>query len=225
MPNAPALPLAHLLHRMPLFATLSEPQLALLLTGATKHRYRRDDRILTRGVANRHLLVMLSGKAAETTGVTDQGVVLFRYLHPNDHFGESSLIDGLPCSAHVQCLQAADVLAIEGRQFAQALVANPTFAMALLHDLTQRLRRANQRIGDLALGSVSERTVRALAEASAGVDGDHLLVGKVSPTEIARMVGATRETVTRVIRDLQRSGQLVRAGSGGMLLRREGAAA
>lgn len=221
---SPALPLAHLLHRIPLFATLSEPQLAQLLNGATKHRYRRDDRILTRGVANRHLLVMLSGKAAETTGVTEQGVVLFRYLQPKDHFGDISLIDGLPCSAHVQCLQAADVLAIEGRQFAQALVANPTFAMALLHDLSQRVRRANQRISDLALGSVSERTLRALAAMSAGEHGDHLLVGKVSPTEIARMVGATRETVTRVMRDLQRSGQLVRGGSG-LLLRREVVAA
>ena len=174
---------------------------------------------------NGNQYVLLSGRLRETTGTTDQGVVLFRYLNPGDHFGECGLIDGLPSAAHVECATAADVLAIDGGQFASVMGDSPTFSMAVIQDLTRRLRRANRHIRALAMGSVSDRTVRALTEVSAELDTEHLVVRKVSVTDIAKMVGASRESVCRVLRDLERSGQVVKGSTGQLLLRREAALA
>ena len=223
MATPTALPLADILRRTPLFATLTEFQLQRLVHEATKLRFRRDDLVLARGSACHNLFVLLSGRAMESSGPTGNGVVLFRYLKPGDYFGECSLIDGLPYSANVQCTAAADVLVIDGGRFAHVMGSSTAFSMAIIQALTERLRRANRHIGALALGNVSDRTVKALAEVSAEEDGQHWVINKVSPTDIANMVGASRESVSRAIRDLKRSGQLVNGSAGRMLLRRSAA--
>lgn len=223
MATPTALPLADILRRTPLFATLTEFQLQRLVHEATKLRFRRDDLVLARGAACHNLFVLLSGRAMESSGPTGNGVVLFRYLKPGDYFGECSLIDGLPYSANVQCTAAADVLVIDGGRFAHVMGSSTAFSMAIIQALTERLRRANRHIGALALGNVSDRTVKALAEVSAEEDSQHWVISKVSPTDIANMVGASRESVSRAIRDLKRSGQLVNGSAGRMLLRRSAA--
>lgn len=225
MANPTALPLANILRRIPLFATLSEFQLQTLLQNAIKQRRRRGETMLNKGEANRDLYVVLSGRAMETSNPAGQGMVLFRYLSPGDYFGECGLIDGQPSTANVQCATAVDVLAISGCRLANVMVDNPDFAMAIILGLTSRLRRANRHIADLALGNVCDRTLRALTEVSYEADGDHRVVTRVSPTDIAAMVGASRESVSRAIRDLKRRGQLVSGGAGRLLLRRDTALA
>lgn len=221
MSNPTALPLADILRRTPLFATLSELQLQTLLLDATKQRWRRGETVLHKGDTNRDLYVVLSGRAMEASNPSGQGTVLFRYLSPGEYFGECSLIDGLPCSANVQCATALDVLVISGCRLAAVMVENPGFAMAIIQDLTRRMRRANRRIADLALGNVCDRTLRALAEVASEADDGHQVVTRVSPTDLAAMVGASRESVSRAIRDLKRRGQLLPGGDGRLLLRRE----
>ncbi len=221
MSNPTALPLADILRRTPLFATLTQAELQSLLQDATKQRWRRGETLLNKGDTNRDLYVVLSGRAMEVSNPPGQGTVLFRYLSPGDYFGDCSLIDGQPCSANVQCATAVDVLAIGGGRLASVMVQNPGFAMAIILDLTRRMRRANRRIADLALGNVCDRTLRALAEVSSEADGEHRVVTRVSPTDLAAMVGASRESVSRAIRDLKRRGQLLPGGEGRLLLRRD----
>jgi CRP/FNR family cyclic AMP-dependent transcriptional regulator len=226
MAKPPAWPLADILRDTPLFATLTEAQRQRLLCHASQRHHRRHDLVLRRGEASRDLYLVLGGRAMETSRPAGgQGMVLFRYLGPGEHFGEYSLIDGQPCSAHVQCVTALDVLVIPGGQLAQVMVDNPAFALAIIQDLTRRLRRANRQIADLALGNVSARTLRALAEVSSEEHEQHWVLTRVSPTDIAAMVGASRESVSRAIRDLKRSGHLVNGGEGRLLLRRDAALA
>lgn len=225
MANPTAMPLADILRRTPVFAALSEAQRLSLLQDATKQRHRRNEMVLNKGDTNRDLYFVLSGRAMETSNPSGQGMVLFRYLSPGDYFGECSLIDGQPCSADVQCATAVDMLVIRGSRLAAVMVESPEFAMAIILDLTRRLRRANRHIADLALGNVSDRTLRALAEVSLEADDEHRLVTRVSPTDIAAMVGASRESVSRAIRDLKRRGHLVPGGEGQLLLRRDAALA
>ena len=77
-----------------------------------------------------------------------------------------------------------------------------------MRGLVQRLREADRKIGSLALMDVYGRVARLLLEMAEDIDGEKVVVNKLSKQDIAKMIGASREMVSRVMKDLQLGGYL-----------------
>ena len=118
-----------------------------------------------------------------------------------------SLIDNQTHSATVRAEIQTDVLTLGRAEFLRCLQDNSSVAYAVMKRLVQRLRQADQKIESLALMDVYGRVARALMEhASEGPDGVLVIRDKLSRQDIAKMVGASREMVSRVMKDLEERG-------------------
>ena len=128
--------------------------------------------------------------------------VILGVLEPGAHFGELALIDDQPRSAHVIAMEDAQLLVLRREDFRRRVEANPTVAWALLTELSRRLRRADVKIGGLVLLDVPGRIARLLLDL-ADESGSEQIEKPLTHQTIAQMIGASRETVSRAMKDFQ----------------------
>ncbi len=187
-----------LLRNVPLFAVLPESQLALLV----------------KEVSRKSFYVVISGRLKVMMSDDEGREVILAMLGPNEFFGEMGLIDDHPRSASVVAVEPCEVLMLSKRDFKKCLEENFEMGMTVMRGLVKRLREADQKIGSLALMDVYGRVARLLLEVAETVDGQKVVTKKLAKQDIAKMIGASREMVSRVMKDLQAAGAIeVRAGS------------
>ncbi len=138
--------------------------------------------------------------------VSDDGrEVILAVLGPGEYFGELALIDNRPRSAHVIAMEDTILLVLRREDFRKRVEASPQVAWALLTELSRRLRETDQKFYDNIALDVPGRICRLLLDAAAVGDGvaiDKPLTHQV----IAQMIGASRETVSRNMKDFQEAG-------------------
>lgn len=130
--------------------------------------------------------------------------VILGMLGPGEHFGELALIDNRPRSAHVVAMDDATLLVLRREDFRKRVEASPKVAWALLVELSRRLRAADGKIGGLVLLDVPGRIARLLLDHLP--DGATTIDKPLTHQMIAQMIGASRETVSRTLRDFQDAG-------------------
>jgi CRP/FNR family cyclic AMP-dependent transcriptional regulator len=203
-----------LLRNVPLFSVLPENQLALLVKEVTRKSYPRGTAIIAAGDVTDSLYVVISGRLKVMISDDEGREVILAILGPNEFFGEMGLIDDAPRSASVVTIEACEVLTLAKRDFKKCLEENFEMAMAVMRGVVKRLREADQKIGSLALMDVYGRVARLLLEVAETIDGQKVVTKKLAKQDIAKMIGASREMVSRVMKDLQAAGAIeVRAGS------------
>lgn len=144
------------------------------------------------------------------SGNTDERTL--RYLGPGDVFGEVALIDGLDRTASVNAEEDTECVFLPRKHFIQLLEANTGLSVHLSYLLAERLRYSIEDIGDLSFLSVRQRLCRKLYELSF----DHGTISnastrfdrKFSQSELAKMIGASREATNRQLLALSRDGIL-----------------
>jgi CRP/FNR family cyclic AMP-dependent transcriptional regulator len=139
--------------------------------------------------------------------------VILSILGPGEFFGEMGLIDDSPRSASVVAIEACELLSITKRDFKKCLAENFEMAMAVMRGLVRRLREADRKIGSLALLDVYGRVARLLLDMSENVEGEKVVTKRLPKQDIAKMIGASREMVSRVMKDLQMGGYIEVRGS------------
>lgn len=204
------------LGRTPLFAGLPEDILTDLSARAVHRRYRRDSVVFVQGEYGTRCYVILSGSVKISAYAPDGREAVLAVLGPGDVFGELSLFDEAPRSADATVIEEAELLSLDDAALTEAVRAHPELAVSLLAVLSRRLRRANERFQDAAFFDVTGRVARRLADLSArhGVTGeDGVLVDvPLSQESLAKMIGATRESVNKALAGLTRRGLVRRSG-------------
>ena len=195
-----------LLRNVPLFASLDDAQRALLAEHVQRRTYPRGATIIEAGEPTHSLHIIVSGRAQVVMTDSKGNVVILAILRPNEYFGEMGLLDEHPRSASVVARETCEVLALNKDHFNSCLKNNFELAMTVTRGLVKRLRDADNRIGSLALMDVYGRVAQLLLQESETIDGRRVVVGKYSKQDIARMIGASRERVSRVMKDLQDRG-------------------
>jgi CRP/FNR family cyclic AMP-dependent transcriptional regulator len=205
------------LKSVPLFSAFTEHQLATLLNYVQHRSYPRNVFVIQAGDETDSLYVILSGKV-KVLIPDDQGrEVILSVMGPHDFFGEMGILDDQPRSASVSTLEPCEMLRLSKAGFINCLKENSEVAMLVIRNLVKRLREADRKIESLALIDVSGRVVRLLVDMAQEVDG-RLVVPRTPPKqEIARMIGASREMVSRVVKELQSKG-LIRAERRSMVI-------
>ena len=98
------------------------------------------------------------------------------------------------------------LLKIEKEHFKKCLAENFDMAMAVMRGLVRRLREADRKIGSLALLDVYGRVARLLLDMAENVNGEKIVTRRLPKQDIAKMIGASREMVSRVMKDLRKGG-------------------
>jgi len=209
-----------LIRRVPLFSMLTADQAESVASGVVKRRFKRGECIVEQGKKSNALWIILTGRARVVTTDSRGREVILATMHPGDYVGEMSLIDDAPHSATVSAEVQTDVLTLGRREFAHCLPENSSVAYAVMRGLVQRLRHADRKIESLALMDVYGRVARALLEsATEDSEGNAVIRDKVSRQDLAKMVGASREMVSRVMKDLEDRGFVQPRDDGTLLVK------
>ena len=191
-----------------LFASFSESELRALAPMVLRRSATRGMAIMHEGDPTDCLYIVMSGRLKVMMGEADGKETILAILGPGEFFGEMGLIDDNPRSASVVAIEPCELLAVTKRAFRKCLVENANLAMAVLRVLVRRLREADRKIGSLAMLDVYGRVARLLLDMSENVNGQKMVTRRLSKQDIAKMVGASREMVTKVMKDLQTSGYI-----------------
>ncbi|MCB1939046.1 MAG: helix-turn-helix domain-containing protein, partial [Rhodocyclaceae bacterium] len=133
-------------------------------------------------------------------------------------FGEMSIFDEQPRSASVVAVMPSDLVMISKQDLKQLMRDDFDIAWRIMCNLADRLRNADRKIESLALMDVYGRVAHLLLEMAEEKDGETIVVRKISKQDIAKMIGASREMVSRVMKDLGLQG-LIEETPGGIILR------
>ena len=197
-----------LLRNVPLFSVLPESQLALLTGVVGRRSFPRGATIIAAGDMTDSLYIIISGRLKVMMSDDEGREVILAILNPNEFFGEMGLLDDSPRSATVVALEACELLYLSKRDFKKCLEDNFELALTMMRGLVKRLREADKKIGSLALMDVYGRVARLLLEMSETIEGEKVVTKKLAKQDIAKMIGASREMVSRVMKDLQLSGYI-----------------
>lgn len=208
-----------LIRRVPLFSMLTNDQARAVADGVVKRRYRRGELVVEQGKKSNALFILLNGRARVLTADSRGREVILAVLEAGDYVGEMSLIDNQSHSATVRCEVQCDMLILGRAEFARCLPENSSLSYAIMRGLVTRLRSADRQIESLALLDVYGRVARTLLDMAEDVDGEKLVRSKVSRQDMAKIVGASREMVSRVMKDLEERGVIETLESGSVLLK------
>ena len=179
----------------------------------TRKSVARGATIMVAGDQTDSLYIILSGRLKVMMSDAEGKEVILSILGPGEFFGEMGLIDDSPRSASVLAIEPCELLSIAKRDFNKCLADNFEMAMAVMRGLVRRLREADRKIGSLALLDVYGRVARLLLDMADTVDGQKMVTKRLPKQDIAKMIGASREMVSRVMKDLQLGGYIEMRGS------------
>ncbi len=198
---------------VPLLSGLDREDLEKL-GGATRRRSAgRGEFIVRAGEPADSLFILFSGSARVTNSDEEGREVILATLGAGEFFGEMGLIDGSARSADVVAQESCELLMIGREELHRCMRDNFEVALKVMQILVQRLRGADSKIESLALLDVYGRVARLMLDMSVVDDeGRRVIKRKISKQEMARMIGASREMVSKVVRNLEASGYIRREG-------------
>lgn len=206
---AQIIPNPRILKNVPLLSSFSDQQIAALSPCVQHRSYPRGSSILRAGEETDALYIIMSGRVKVLIPDEQGSEVILTMLGAQDYVGEMGLLDDLPSSATVETIEPCEMLRIPRTAFLTCVEGNGEVAMLLLRNLVKRLRDADRKIESLALIDVYGRVARLIIDMAEQTDGAWIVQRAPAKQEIARMIGASREMVSRVIKDLQEK-QLIR---------------
>lgn len=192
------------LKQVHLFAGLSDEDIQELASAVKRRTFRSGEVIFHRDDPGQVLYVIKEGKVKICLISPDGQEISLVVLGKGECFGELSLLDGLGRSADVIALERVECYTLQRSDFHSAIMKNPKIAIQVLEVLSKRLRNTDQQVEDLIFLDVYGRVAKkllALAETQgmAVENGGVLIDMRLTQSELASMVGASRESVNKVL--------------------------
>jgi len=206
-----------LLRRVGLFSALPEEALEVLAPHLRRRTYRRDTMIFHRDQAGDALYIVGEGHVRIFLPGEEGAELTVDLAGPGDVFGELALLDGGARSASAEAVEDAVLYTLTREAFLRALETTPGLAVRLIELLGARLRHVTAYAESLAFLDVQARLARILLDLAdrhaRGRDGQTVEIGvDLTQSELASMVGATRERVNRALGALRSQGLVALRG-------------
>lgn len=206
------------LRTFPLFQGLADDRLAAIARCAMMRRISRGHAVVHAGDRSDFVYFVLTGNLKVVVSDEDGREVILSILGQGELFGEMGMFGERPRSATVVAVMPADLIQIAKQDFRTIMEQNFDIAWRIMANLAERLRNADRKIESLALMDVYGRVARLLLDMSEEVAGEIMVTRKISKQDIAKMIGASREMVSRVMKDLGLQG-LIEETDRGIILR------
>lgn len=198
--------------RSPLLARIPEEDLRALLKFAEERRFAAGQVLFQRGDPGDGVYAIVSGRVRVYLEGADGSEAVLAMRGPGEVIGEQSLLDGLERSASAAAHDAVTAVRIGTDRFQAWLLQHPHVARALLIELSRRLREATDHVAELALLSVDARVARRLLQLFGEQSRDGAPAAgaqlRMSQSDLALLVGVTRESVNKHLARWKASGVL-----------------
>lgn len=204
-----------LLRRVPLFAELDQEELEQFSRVAIPRSYPEGTRVFHEGDHSDACYIVKSGTFRVTREHPDGRAITLATLTEGDIVGELAMLDGEVRSASVETLGGeGELLALPASDVRALLERHPEITVKFVAALTRRLRAANERISRQSFQTVPSRVAGVLSQmvSENGDDGRQVTI-RMNQADLAQLAGTSRESVSRFLADLERSG-VVKAGRG-----------
>jgi len=203
------------LRRVGLFAGLDAVERAAVVGLCRIRNYAQGDYLISEDVENRDVIFVIEGRVRVIDHTLSGRMVTFAEIGEGGVVGEIAALDGGGRTAAVKAETDCAVAMISPERFDEVLQRYPCVARALLQRLVRIIRDADQRISELSTLSAASRLCRELLRrARPGAGLEPQVVDPVPTQEqLASLTGATRETVARLLGQLQHSGLVRRVSS------------
>ena len=190
-PNAPLDP----------YAPLEDATLREVAAAGVVRSYPKNAVLINEGDVGDALYIVLSGRLKVYASSESGKEVVIDFHGPGEYVGEMSL-DGAPRSASVVTVEPTTCAIVGRAHFREFVLAHPDFALHLIEKLIHRARLATENVKSLALSDVYGRLVRLLTALARDVDGRQVVAERLTQQEIAERVGASRDMIGRLLKDL-----------------------
>jgi CRP/FNR family cyclic AMP-dependent transcriptional regulator len=197
-----------MIENVSIFAGMEPSDLALIEQRMVKRSYPRNTIILSEGDNSDSLYVILSGKVKVYLNDENGKEAIINYQEQGEYFGELSLIDDYKRSASIMTTVKTTVAIMSKQAFHQVLLGNPNICIHLLKDMVGRVRTLTDEVKSLALSDVYGRLSKTLLSLAEERDGQMVIEGHVTQQELANRIGASREMVCRIFKDLVKGGYI-----------------
>ncbi len=202
-----------LLRKVPLFESLDAEDLRALLEIIRTREYPRGAVLVSQGDPGDEFVILLEG-SVKVELLTPEGKELtLTMLNAFQFFGELALFDDMPRSATVSALEETRVMVLGKHDFHRMLETHPRMFFPILRQLTRRLRTLTEDVASLAYLDAYSRVARKLLlladQLGVRTSSDEVLIPHpLTHQELANLVGATRETVTKILNEMKDKGLL-----------------
>lgn len=197
-----------MLNKVSLFSSLPPDELQTLESHANLKSYRKNTIIMDKGDESSALYVLVSGKVrvyiADEEG---KEVVLNVCDEPGSHFGELALLGNTARTASVMTLEDSKFLIISKQDFLNWLADYPQIALSIIRHLVDQITSLTDRVSALALNDVYGRLAATLKDLAKDENG-RLITQPLTQQELAQMIGASREMVSRIFKELRAGGYI-----------------
>jgi CRP-like cAMP-binding protein len=209
------------LRLIPAFAEVAKEAMTEIAAAAAQRRAHAGTPLVDQGIVSPNLVMLLRGAAktvrtvpvggASAQASGGESVIVLDVMRAPSVVADASIIDGQPATASVITLRSSHVALLERRTFTRMLAAHPSFSRAMMGRLAQEMRARVRRIDQIVAGPVDER-VKLLLDSLASEHGTPLGQGRfiaipLRRRDLANMVNATTETVSRLLAKFEREGQ------------------
>jgi CRP/FNR family transcriptional regulator, cyclic AMP receptor protein len=212
-----------LLAKTKLFSYLEADGLRQLAGRAILRRYRRGEVVFREGDPGNWLFVVASGRMKVVVTSAEGDEMVLAALTPPDTFGELALVDGGVRSATVEAVEASTLLVLTRTAFLDVLHEHPALVEGLLESLGSLIRRLTDQTSDLVFldlpGRVAKLLLGLAGESEAQPATEHVIDVSFTQTEIANMVGGSRQSVNQILRTFEGAGYIETVGHSIRILR------
>ncbi len=196
-----------MLDRIPLFAALTPEAVATLEQHSAVRSFRKNTVVIQKGDESSTLYAVVEGRLKVSIADNEGKEVILNTLGPGDHFGELAILGEGPRTATVITLEDSRLLTMSRSAFLDCLGKHPDIALALIRHLADRVAQLTEQVASLALRDVYSRVRETLTANAVEADGK-LVTGRFTQSEIAQMVGSSREMVSRIFKELREGGYI-----------------
>ena len=198
-------PASSVLAKVPLFSGLLPEELATIESHGVSRSLRKNTLVIDRGEETDSLYLILSGKVKVFISDEEGREVILNTQGVGEHFGELALVRESPRTSSVLTLEDSKFLILSKAAFQECLERHPSIAFNLIRALAERISALSDNVSSLALLDVYGRVAKVLAEHSTEQDGKRV-TEPLTQQDIASMVGASREMVNKIFKDLKQGG-------------------
>jgi CRP-like cAMP-binding protein len=211
------------LARSPLFQGILPEDLDRLARGMAQRRYRRNEVIFHEGDPGESLHVVVDGRVKITRESVEGYEAIVAIIAAGDTFGELVLLDGAVRSATATAIEPTETLTMTRAAFSSLVDGSDPFRWQLLGGIAHRLRRLTDQLAEVHFldltGRLALQLTRLAEEAAPGRETDIELRSTLTQSDLAAMVGGTRQRVNQIIGDFADEGLV--AHDGGRLIVRD----
>lgn len=186
---------------------LREEELRALSGEGVVRAFPKQTVIVNEGDKTESLYIILSGRVKVFLSDDAGREIVLGTQGPGEYFGEMVLDEG-PRSASVMTIEPSRFAVVPKQKFREFLRSHPEFSILLVEKLIRRVRALTESVKSLALMDVYGRVARLLLDLAVKEDGRLVINERLTQQDIASRVGASREMISRILKDLTIGGYI-----------------